>query len=178
MTVYPLFMPPEQLAVIGTKNWKKKEAQEYFDWFMNVRKQRALDFLAYIKYDLTVKIEEDLSIISQKLFDTVNAPQFYSIREIDGAKKLNDQGMAIAADMGLLLAELLEKNKPSLYWEIAKGPKTYHSYNLPVLKGFTGTISEIDILFFSVVKMGVSLNVEKRPFNWLESFYNILNTAK
>ena len=178
MKEYPLFMPPEELAVRGAKSWKKKEAQAYFDWFIQVRKQRVTDFLSYIRYDLTGDVEKDLSTISQKLYETVNSPQFYSIRETDRAKKLNDQGLAIAADMGLLLAQLLEIANPSLYWEIARGPKTYHSYNLPVLKEFTGTTSEVDLLFFAIIKTGVSLNVEKRPFDWTNSYYNLLSSAK
>jgi hypothetical protein len=178
MTEYPLFTPPESLAVKGTKNWTKLEAQAYFDWFMEVRKQRVSNFLDFIRYNLTGNVEHDLVTISQKLFDTVNTPDFYSIREIDGAKKLNDYGLAIAADMGLLLAQLLEELKPSLYWKIGKGPKSYHGYNLPIMKNFFGTTSEVDLLFFSIIKVGVSLNVDKRPFDWLTSLKNFEKAAK
>ena len=52
--------------------------------------------------------------------------------------------------MGLLLAQLLEELKPSLYWKIVKGPKSYHGYNLPIMKNFFGTTSEVDLLFFQL----------------------------
>ena len=37
MTEYPLFTPPESLAVKGTKNWTKLEAQAYFDWLTSLK---------------------------------------------------------------------------------------------------------------------------------------------
>lgn len=175
MKEYALFTPPESLAIIGTKNWKKKEAQEYFDWFMRVRKQRVSDFLDFIGYDLTGNVEQDLNTISQKLFDRVNTPDFYSIREVDGAKKMNDQGLAIAADTGLLLAQLLENAKPNLYWEIAKGPKSYHSYNLPVLKEFES--GDWDLVFTMINKVGYSLQ-KNHQINLVDTYSDLLNKAK
>ena len=175
MKEYPLFMPPESLAVIGAKNWKKKEAQEYFDWFMRERKQRVSNFLDFIGYELTGNIEQDLKIISQKLFDAANTPDFFSIRDVDGSKKLNDRGLALAADSGLLLAQLLEYARPNLYWQIAKGPKSYHSYNLPVLKEFEN--GDWDLVFTMIHKVGYSL-LKELPINLLDMYLGLLNKAK
>jgi hypothetical protein len=173
MNTYPMFTPPEDLAVIGAKNWKKKEAQRYFDWLMSEKSTRVDYFLKYIGYVLTSNDEKDLKEISPLLYTSINNDSFYSIREFDNAKQLNDMGLAMACDMGLLLAQLLQESKPQLYWEIGKGPKTYHSYNLPVLKQFVNR--EWDLLFTSISKNGYSLNELKQPYDWF-TFYNDLKS--
>jgi hypothetical protein len=47
-----------------------------------------------------------------------------------------------------------------------------------VLKIFFGTTSEVDLLFFSIIKVGISLNVDKRPFDWFTSLKNFEKAAK
>lgn len=178
MQLYPLFMPDEELAVIGVKNWKKKEAKQYFDWFIQIKQIRVVNFLKYIDIELTGNNEFDLQIISNKLYNVINNPRFYNIRESDGLKQLNNEGLAMATDMGLLLAQLVEDACPTLFWEIAKGPKSYHSYNLPVLKEFIGSTNEVDLVFLSIVKIGYSLNILKAPFNWNDFYINLKNTVK
>jgi len=168
-------MPPDELADKGAKNWKKKEALAYLDWFLTVNTQRVSHLLAFLGYEPTGDQTKDLPVISELLYDKINNPQFYTLRAIDGAKILNDQGLAIAADMGLLISDLLKKEKPSLHWEIGTGPKSYHSYNLPVLKEFKN--GEWDLIFDSIGNIGVSLNVEKKPFNWLERYQFFLQQA-
>ena len=164
-------MPPNELAEKGAKNWKKKEAQAYLSWFLDIKEERVKYFLAFLDYKPIGKQKIDLTSISELLYNKINDSQFYTLRTIDGGKVLNDYGLSIAADMGLLLAELLQKENPSLYFEIATGPKSYHSYNLPVLKEFLN--GEWDLIFTSVLKTGYSLNELKGPYDWA-SFYNSL----
>ena len=173
MNSYPFFIPPENLAVTGAKNWKKKEAQQYFDWFMNEKSSRVAYFLKYLGYKLTQDNEQDLINISNLLFTSINNESFFSIREIDKVKQLNDMGLALAADMGLFLAQLLQEKKPHLFWEIGKGPKSYHSCNLPILKGFVNR--DWDLVFTSITKNGFSINEMKRPYDWL-GFYKDLKS--
>lgn len=162
-------MPPEDLAEMGVKNWKKKEASRYFNWFMDIRAKRVEDFLKYLDYRLTGDPKVDLDAIGEKVFHSLNETQFHTIRETDGGKKLNDAGLAIAADLGLLLAQLLEEKHPKLYWEIGKGPKVYHAYNLPVLKGFPKD-NEWEPIFYSINSNGYSLNYLKSPYDWADFF--------
>ena len=91
-------------------------------------------------------------------------------------KVLNNKGLAVAADMGLLLASLLENEMPSLHWAIGIGPKSYHSYNLPVLKEFAN--GAWDLVFSSVNKNSYSLNELKRSFDWLSFFTDLKSKAK
>lgn len=178
MNTYPLFMPPNELAEKGAKNWKKKEAQAYLEWFLNNKEQRVNQLLTFLGYQLTGDSIKDLSIISKLVYDKIEDPQFYTIRKIDNAKQLNDAGLAIAVDMGLLLAELLQKEKPSLHWEIGSGPKSYHSYNLPVLSSFDGNSKELDTLFLSIVNTGYSINVLNSPYDWATTFNDLKSRAK
>lgn len=51
-TAYPLFLPPESLAINGVKNWSADEAQQYFDWFLSIWEQRVAAFLEYLSLHL------------------------------------------------------------------------------------------------------------------------------
>jgi hypothetical protein len=56
---------------------------------------------------------------------------------MDGAPKLTNQGYALAADIGLLIARFLfEEVGASIRWEILRKPRTDISFNLPVITGF------------------------------------------
>jgi hypothetical protein len=175
MNNYPLFSPPEHLATRGSKNWNKKEAQEYFNWFMEIRNQRVIDFLHYIGYSLTSNLENDLIRISDIVYLFYNNADYYSIREKDGSKYLNEFGLSMAADIGLLLARELERTHSSLHWTIAKGPKNYHSYNLPVLRKFKD--GEWDLIYDSIGNVHLSLNVLKAPYPWFKRYKYFLDTA-
>ncbi len=178
MKNYPIYAPPESLALKGSKNWNKKESIEYFNWFIQIMDERISSFLSYIDYRLTGKIKSDLQEISLKVFNIVSLPQFYSIRDIDGVKVLNKHGLSIAADMGLCLGKLVKNENPNIQWSIGKGPKSYHSYNLPVLREFEGTTSEFDCVFFLIVKLGVSINIKKKPYDLNEIYSNLLKDVK
>ena len=178
MTIaYPLFMPPLELAEKGAKNWKKKEAQSYLNWFLNVRVERVSHFLSFLDYQLTGENDTDLAIISKLVFSKINTPNFYSLREIDGAKQLNNEGLALASDMGLLLSTLLQKEKPSLSWRVGIGPKSYHSYNLPVLGPFEGNSNEVDLIFLSIVNTGYSINVLHNSYDWAGFLKSLVTKA-
>ncbi len=165
MSEYPLFMPPNELAEKGAKNWNKKEAQAYFDWFLSVRYERVKFLLQYINN--YTNFENNLKLITEvnrKVFYLIQNEHFHTIREFDGGMKLNNQGLAVVVDFGLLVAQFLEEKNPSLFWKIAKGPKSYHSYNLPVLDGFSN--GEYDLVFISINKFGYALNHQKSPYDW------------
>lgn len=66
--------------------------------------------LSFLGYDITGNIEEDIKVIGIKVFKLLNLQNFHDIRPIDNGKKLNDSGIALAADFGILLANFLKKN--------------------------------------------------------------------
>ena len=79
MSTYPLFMPPDELAEKGAKNWNKKEAKIYLDWFLNEKEVRVNHLLSFLEYKLTGDHAKDLTIVSEFLYNKINNPQFYNL---------------------------------------------------------------------------------------------------
>lgn len=177
MSEYPLFMPPDELAEKGAKNWNKKEARAYFDWFIESIELRVNNFLTIIDYPLTSNLEVDLNTISEKVRRLIIEKKFYESIIGTDEKKLNNFGYAIAVDVGLLISTILRKNHPSLSWIIATGRKSYHSYNLPVLVKFKGVSTEIDPLFLFIHKLGYNFRYENQPFDLYGQYSSLSNAV-
>lgn len=171
MNNYPLFTPPDHLAEKGAKNWTKKEAQEYFNWFLAIKAKRISKMLEFLGYSLTSNTYSDIDALNNKIYSCLCDSSFHNIRETDSSRALNNYGFALAADFGLFLASLLEESSKNLSWIIGRGPKSYHSYNQPVLSGFSN--GEYDFLFLSINKSGYAINHLKHPYDWV-SFYKEL----
>jgi hypothetical protein len=174
MKDYPLFIPPEELAAKGAKKWTKREARAYFDWFQNEKEKRVENFLSFMRVQLTGSDETDLGRLAPMLYAEIGAFPFSEINEVTQRKKLTNMGLALAADMGLLMSGMLQAGHPELYWEIGSGPKSYHGYNLPVLKEFKS--GAWDPVFSSINKNGYSLNEAKAPYDW-SGFFSSLNDS-
>jgi len=69
--------------------------------------------------------------------------------------RLTNQGHALAADMGLLLAILLKRENPELRWEIIRKPKSDVDYNEPVLVGFSDGIPRNPIRISTLAAFGI-----------------------
>lgn len=165
MQDYPLFMPSEELALKGAKNWNKADKQEYFDWFIKIKSERVSHMLRYIDFCPSGDRYVDLGQINLKVYELLCESDFHDVREVDGGKKLNNTGFALVTDFGIYFSMLLEQNSDKLKWVIAKGSKSYHSYNLPVLTGFSN--GEYDFIFLAISKFGYALNHLKAPYDWV-----------
>ena len=136
MKDYPLFIPPEQVHSIPQKNWNASQAELYFEWFMSVKDDRVNYLLTALNEVYSNDPESDLKRIGSKVYDELfKAP--FSERE-NGTIKITNCGLAMAADVGILLANVLMFNNSHIKWEILKKPKSDLSYRLPVLTGFVG----------------------------------------
>ncbi len=173
MESYPLFLPPIHLAEKGTKNWNKKEVKEYFEWFQSAKGMRVYNFPEYIDYQLVNNTSEDLGVLSKMVFELLESSQFHTINEGSRIKQQNEQGLALAADFGLLFSKFLEEDKPHLKWIVGKGPKKYHVYNLPMLTGFS--TPDWDFIFISIQKNGFALNHLQKPYDWATFYVEIKN---
>jgi len=132
MEEYPFLIPPSSL--IGTKgrDRTKKQAKEYFDWLMSVREERVKGLLEYFGECLTGDSKADLLRIGSKVTDMLRHAPFCEYE--DGKISLTERGAALAADMGLLIAALILRERPHITWGIEK--RKLITYNMPVLAGF------------------------------------------
>lgn len=167
--IYPLFKPSEHLAEKGAKNWTKKEALEYFNWFQEIKNERVENLLRFFNQSSSDEI--DLNEIGEKLYNVLSESREFTEKLENGRLVLNNYGLSLVADFGLLIAKNLELRYSELKWKIGGKPKSYHSYNLPVLEGFKN--GEWDFIFTSIQKFGYALNHLMSPYDW-ETFYNDL----
>jgi len=135
---YPIFSPPVDLAIKLPKNWSKLEAEAYFNWFLNIFDKRVNNLLSFLCLGDDQEDSILLSKAQEKCEKLLTMEQFTFASH--AGCKLTNQGYALAADLGLLVARLLiKRSHGKVGWNILKKPKTDQSYNLPVLTGFNVT---------------------------------------
>ncbi len=133
---YPLFVPPGALATKPAPLWTKREAEDYCEWIGRSILPRTDFLLEFLDEKLGVRpIDFELLAIGKGVVRSLQDPAFTKIENGDLA--LTAKGRAIAADSGLLLARVLQRDcTPNVRWTILRKPKNAVSYNLPILAGF------------------------------------------
>lgn len=132
---YPIFSPPLELASKSPKDWSKADAEKYFKWFVGVCPERVNSLLTFLGLQESKDAASLLTDVQEDL-QTLLASEPFSVEGPSG-RKLTNEGYAIAADAGLLVAQLLINYAGGrVKWGILKRPKTDLSFNLPVLVGF------------------------------------------
>ena len=81
--------------------------------------------------------------------------------------KLTDAGNALAADLGLLVAEILTDRLPQIEWETVRKPKNDMSFNLPVLVGFNNGMY-LDPVGGSIAEAIAILRGDRDSLVWLQ----------
>ena len=137
---------------------KKKEAEKYFNWYINEINNRILYLKTYMQKDIEgesifdytpesliplwewfqTKIEfEEMTEneIQQELEDSPNRLKFLVLED---KRKISLNTLSIATDVANYFAEVFRKNNPSIYWGFFTKPKNRISVNEPVLLGFIG----------------------------------------
>lgn len=169
---YPLFVPPGELGQKTPREWSSTEARQFYRWQLGVLEERVRNMLTYFDEELTGDAEADLKRLGEKVASVVADAEFshqaktepivfkkgsrtlMAPPQTETEPKLTSAGLALGADMGLLVAKLLlEACGDKLRWTTLRRPKTEISYNLPVLTGFMqwphlepvrGSIAELD----------------------------------
>ena len=134
-TAYPLLIPPEPLATRDRRDWSHREAKAYKTWLLDNVDGCVNYLLTFLGFDVTDLEEEKLGIIGKRWAEVASNSEFS--KRMEQRIELTNQGYALTADMGLLVAKLLlDKHHPEVQWSIVRRPKSDISYNLPVLTGF------------------------------------------
>jgi len=170
---YPLFMPPGDLVNTGRENWNAKEAASYQDWLLGVFPKRVNELLLRFEEPRGAKPSEHLMALGEKVERLLKEAPFSE--ESSTGKRLTNLGYALAADMGLLVADYLLKALPdNLSWKIIRKPKSELSYNLPVLEGFSfnylepigGSVAEA----FGILRGNKSADIWKNSYEfWVKN---------
>lgn len=164
---YPLFVPPEHLAKKERSKWSQKEAKEYRDWLLGVQESRVAELIVKLDQPLLGEPTKDLITLGKKVADLLVRSPFSEDRF--GVRSLTKLGYALAADMGLLVAQYLLSAKPEkLKWETVRKPKSDVSYNLPVIVGFS--YSYLDPVGGSIAEASAVLRGQRDADAWLKIY--------
>ena len=115
---YPMYSPPIELATKLPKEWSKTEAETYYEWFLQNVDVRVNNFLIFLGLDDKLAPVELLRCADTKLEEMLVNDERFSTAVPNG-RKLTNEGYALAADWGLLLATLLlTEGKGKISWTI------------------------------------------------------------
>lgn len=164
---YPIFSPPLELASKPPKDWSKADAEKYFEWFVGVCSERVNGLLGFLGLHESKDAAPLLTDVQEKLQTLLTGEPF--TMEGPSGRSLTNEGYAIAADAGLLVAQLLiEHADGRVQWEILRRPKTDQSFNLPVLVGFDSV--HLDPVAGSIGDAAWIARGNRKPDAWKSMF--------
>lgn len=180
---YPLFIPPQVYLANGPREWSKKQAQSYLQWFLAIKDKRVSEFMAFLGIILLPKEELGWNHISQQFYNIVIQESFVRkethedpfTKERKDLMGLTNEGYAFAGDMGLFLFSAVEKSTGRrLEWTIGKGPKGFVSHNLPVVLNKKSL--QRDPLDLGIVTTQAIINGNADPSEWFRMFRSLCDT--
>ena len=137
---------------------KKKEAEKYFNWYINEINNRILYLKTYMQKDIEgdtifdytpesliplwewfqTKIEFEEMTENEIHQELEDSPKKLKYLVFENTRKISINTLSIATDVANYFAEVFRKNNPSIYWGFFTKPKNRISVNEPVLLGFIG----------------------------------------
>lgn len=182
---YPLFpYIPESCCEDDRTGWTKKQAEEYFDWFVNMLEPRLKIMLDYYDERFDNNSYDTLLRIGGKAVAELKKSESWrqggkttikfatgDVAIVDQGKLLTKRGYSIAADMGVLLAYvLLNDFAPTVKWDLIERPKNDVFYLHPVLAGCGLPFEAIHVSV--ICSMGI-IEGNKTPDVWAETYLEL-----
>lgn len=171
---YPMFIPPSELWQKDRTTWSKQEADRYFAWLMSCKDQRVLSMLAFLGGSEAGDSIPHLLAVGRAALPHLRDEKFAT--SDGGVGYLTDAGYALAADLGLLLADrLIRKGGDRIKWKTLRGGKKHISYNMPVLTGFgPGEPSTVDPILASIGLSSGVVSGRRDERAWVGAFEHLV----
>ena len=143
---YPLFAPPEDLATKPTSSWSPSEVKRYKEWLLGSMPARINTLKSTLDLHPFGSPESTLVDAGRKLVALLSEPdasrpgrrETATLRgheiSYETGPLLTVHSYAIAADVGLLMAEMLT-DRYDLHWDVVRRRKDAVAYNLPACSG-------------------------------------------
>jgi len=159
--------------------WSPEYTRRYYKWFIVFKDVRVKILLDYFNEDIGELPEILLSRLGDKIAKIMHGEQYSIITEVargvivETREILTSQGLAMAVyDLGILIAELLQREYSSLCWTIRKSrgkiKDIYHNH--PVLEGFNNNMAFDPLLTL----LNISANILENQ-SGVEKWINIYN---
>ena len=150
--------PPFEL--ISFEDMKKKQAEQYFVWYIDTIEQRIQNLEKYNNLTGTRMVLDKTpnSLIElwdwfsnhievctkdeqELMLESAMRPDWIKAHIMSDRRKLSLNTIMIAVDISAYFGEVFIKNNPNIYWGYLSKPKKLHGVNRPRLLGFAGDMS-------------------------------------
>jgi hypothetical protein len=181
---YPPFDAPEQIGGKDPADWTKAEARAYFDWLLEQVESRSTRLLAWLSVDDRPDHLAVLREVGPAAVERLKSPAFSGPGkpvpvvlkghdfDYEVGPVLSVQGLALAADLGLLVARyLLADFGDAVRFEIGGRPKSWIWHNRPVLSG--GAINPFDPTGASIANAYGVLRGERDASIWAQMYEHL-----
>lgn len=150
--------PPFEL--IPFEDMKKKQAEQYFVWYIDTIEQRIQNLEKYINLTGTHMVLDKTpnSLIElwdwfsnhievctkdeqELMLELAMRPNWIKAHIMSDRRKLSLNTIMVAVDISAYFGEVFIKNNPNIYWGYLSKPKKLHGVNRPRLLGLAGDMS-------------------------------------
>ena len=150
----------QPFELISFEDMKKKQAEQYFVWYIDTIEQRIQNLEKYINLTGTRMVLDKTpnSLIElwdwfsnhievctkdeqELMLELTMRPDWIKAHIMSDRRKLSLNTIMIAVDISAYFGEVFIKNNPNIYWGYLSKPKKLHGVNRPRLLGFAGDMS-------------------------------------
>lgn len=179
--------PPFEL--ISFEDMKKKQAEQYFVWYIDTIEQRIQNLEKYINLTGTRMVLDKTpnSLIElwdwfsnhievctkdeqELMLELTMRPDWIKAHIMSDRRKLSLNTIMIAVDISAYFGEVFIKNNPNIYWGYLSKPKKLHGVNRPRLLGFAGDMS---VYPYGRVEMCIWKTIETEDNMHLFNMYQV-----
>ena len=179
--------PPFEL--IPFEDMKKKQAEQYFVWYIDTIEQRIQNLEKYINLTGTHMVLDKTpnSLIElwdwfsnhievctkdeqELMLELAMRPNWIKAHIMSDRRKLSLNTIMIAVDISAYFGEVFIKNNPNIYWGYLSKPKKLHGVNRPRLLGFAGDMS---VYVYGRVEMCIWKTIETVDNMHLFNMYQV-----
>lgn len=183
---YQGIRPPFELEYFSKMN--KKQAMQYFEWFMETKEERFRILQEYIFRDtdkvildktpesliglwewFQTKISWEEKTREEIELELKGRPEWMTQIILADTKKIADLTLKLAYDIGMYFGEVFVENNSSLYWGIKTKPKALNGVNQPNVLGFLG---DVNMYAYGIVQVAIRKEHKETKVTRLFDIYN------
>ena len=183
---YQGIRPPFELEYFSKMN--KKQAMQYFEWFMETKEERFIILQEYIFRDtdkvildktpesliglwewFQTKISWEEKTREEIELELKGRPEWMTQIILADTKKIADLTLKLAYDIGMYFGEVFVENNSSLYWGIKTKPKALNGVNQPNVLGFLG---DVNMYAYGIVQVAIRKEHKETKVTRLFDIYN------
>ncbi|MBQ2980912.1 MAG: hypothetical protein IJD58_02175 [Lachnospiraceae bacterium] len=183
---YEGIRPSFELEYFSKMN--KKQAMQYFEWFMETKEERFRILQEYIFRDtdkvildktpesliglwewFQTKISWEEKTREEIELELKGRPEWMTQIILADTKKIADLTLKLAYDIGMYFGEVFVENNSSLYWGIKTKPKALNGVNQPNVLGFLG---DVNMYAYGIVQVAIRKEHKETKVTRLFDIYN------